>query len=227
MSSEENKQEIRILLLLEHGLFRASLARVLASEPGFQVIGEASTLSEALALLDQSSPDVVLSDCDFGPRDANDILSAAQTRGYHGKVLVVAGRADAASAATALKLGAAGVFLKSDAPAHLVQAISLVASGGLWVDQEIVRLLADRYVHNVSRLDDRHRDGSLGKREQEVLQGILGGLTNKKIARGMGLSESSVKNILQGLFSKAGVRTRSQLVRLALEGSLGDLASGC
>jgi hypothetical protein len=56
-----------------------------------------------------------------------------------------------------------------------------------------------------------------------VLLGILGGLTNRKIADGMGLSESSVKNILQGLFHKTGVRTRSQLVRLVLEGSLGNM----
>jgi DNA-binding NarL/FixJ family response regulator len=223
MNDQESKKEIRIVLLLEHGLLRASLARVLASEPGFQIAGEAGTSAEAWSLVEQSSPHVVLLDLELGAGEASAFLSVAQTQGYQGKVLIVAGRVDVGSAVTALQLGAAGVFLKSEPPARLVQAIGLVAGGGLWIDQEIIHLLADRYVHNSSGLDDRPGNGSLGRRQQEVLRGILGGLTNKKIANSMGLSESAVKNILQGLFSRAGVRSRSQLVRLALEGSLGNL----
>jgi DNA-binding CsgD family transcriptional regulator len=77
--------------------------------------------------------------------------------------------------------------------------------------------LIDRY----SRFDEQGSTGCLEDRERNVLLGILGGLTNKKIGTNMGLSESSVKNIVQRLFGKAGVKTRSQLVRVALEGSLG------
>jgi len=221
MNDQESKKEIRIVLLLEHGLLRASLARVLASEPGFQIAGEAGTSAEAWSLVEQSSPDVVLLDLELGAEEATAFMSVAQGQGC--KVLMVAGRVDMGSAVTALQLGAAGVFLKSEPPARLVQAIGLVAGGGLWVDQKIIHLLADRYVHNSSGLDDRPGNGDLGRREQEVLRGILGGLTNRKIANSMGLSESAVKNILQGLFSRARVRSRSQLVRLALEGSLGNL----
>ena len=77
--------------------------------------------------------------------------------------------------------------------------------------------LADRY----PQLQDPSVNGVLEERERNVLLGILGGLTNKKIGASMGLSESSVKNIVQRLFGRAGVKTRSQLVRVALEGSLG------
>ena len=62
---------------------------------------------------------------------------------------------------------------------------------------------------------------TLPERERQVLLGILAGLTNRKIGENLGLSESSVKNVVQRLFSKAGVKTRTQLVRVALEGSLG------
>jgi DNA-binding CsgD family transcriptional regulator len=68
--------------------------------------------------------------------------------------------------------------------------------------------------------------GTLNYREQTVLRGILDGLTNSRIAEGMGISVTYVKAIIQGLFTRTGVRTRTQLVRLACEGSFGDLRNG-
>src|SRR5712691_2702368 len=82
-------------------------------------------------------------------------------------------------------------------------------------------MLAEQLIERYSQFDDRGSTGVLDDRERNVLLGILGGLTNKKIGTNMGLSESSIKNIVQRLFGKAGVKTRSQLVRVALEGSLG------
>lgn len=221
MIEQPDQIGIRLVLLDGHGLFRTSLARLLASEDGFEVVGECGTPAEALEILNGSPVDVVLLDFDLGANHANDFISAAREAGCNGRFLIVAGTADAESLATALKLGASGIFLKSEAPDRLVQAIRLVAAGGVWVDQKIIQLLADQCVNQLPRLVDQ-RSGNLllEDRQQKVLTGILGGLTNKRIADGMGLTESSVKNILQGLFAKAGVRTRSQLVRLALEGSI-------
>ena len=102
-----------------------------------------------------------------------------------------------------------------------MQAIRLVAKGDVWVDHRVIQLLADQLIDRYPQLEDQRFDGALQDRERKVLLGILGGLTNKKIGDNMGLSESSVKNLVQRLFAKAGVKTRSQLVRVALEGSLG------
>jgi DNA-binding NarL/FixJ family response regulator len=134
--------------------------------------------------------------------------------------LIVAGAADARSSALALKLGASGIFLKSEAPDRLVQAIRLVAKGDVWVDPKVIQLLADQLIDGYPPVGDQRVDDPLENRERKVLMGILGGLTNKKIGDHLGLSESSVKNLVQRLFTKAGVKTRSQLVRVALEGSL-------
>jgi DNA-binding NarL/FixJ family response regulator len=101
-----------------------------------------------------------------------------------------------------------------------VQAIRLVASGAVWVDQKAMQFLADQLVDR-TQLDDPRSGSLLTEREEKVLLGILGGLTNRKIGDGIGLSESTVKSVVQQLFVRAGVRTRSQLVRAALEGSLG------
>jgi len=219
---QTNGNRIRLVLLDDHCLFRASLARLLAAESGFDIVGECGTSAEALQTLNGSPVDVVLLDLDFGAEPANDLISAARNGGYQGRFLILAGTTDAERSAMALKFGASGIFLKSEAPERLIQAIRLIASGAIWVDQKIIQLLADQCL-NQPRRGDRKSPGALENREQRVLMGILGRLTNRDIAEGMGISESSVKNILQALFSRTGVRTRSQLVRLALEGSLGNV----
>jgi two-component system, NarL family, nitrate/nitrite response regulator NarL len=90
----------------------------------------------------------------------------------------------------------------------------MVANGESWVDRKVIQLLADRYPQH----EELHLDG-LAEREQAVLRGILSGLTNRKIADQIGLSEATVKATLQNLFHKTGVRTRSQLVRIMLDGT--------
>jgi DNA-binding NarL/FixJ family response regulator len=92
-----------------------------------------------------------------------------------------------------------------------MQAIRLVATGEIWLDRKVVQLLADRYPHH----EDLRFD-SLADRERSVLRGILDGLTNRKIAEQLGLSEATIKATLQQLFDKTGVRTRSQLVKIML-----------
>jgi DNA-binding NarL/FixJ family response regulator len=208
---------IRLLLLANQALFRASLGRLLASEPNLEVVAECSASEEALATLSGSGIDVVLLDCDDGTEAGNTFMSAARRDGFQGRFLVITSAADLANSAVAIKLGASGVFLKSEAPDRLVQAITLVANGAAWLDQKTLRVLADQSVERFVRLDGRESRDLLTAREQKVLLGILGGLTNKKIGENLGLSEGSVKTSVQQLFQRAGVRRRSQLVRAALE----------
>src|SRR5580693_2411035 len=101
----------RLVLLDDHCLFRASLSRFLASEPDFEVAGECGTSAEALETLNGSSVDIVLLDFDLGSGRGNEFISAARQAGYRGRFLMVAGVADARSAAVVLKLGASGIFL--------------------------------------------------------------------------------------------------------------------
>jgi DNA-binding NarL/FixJ family response regulator len=108
----------------------------------------------------------------------------------------------------AWKLGIAGIALKHSSPARLLQAIRTVAAGGKWNDQEAMERSA------------RPPARALTPRERQVLRGVLEGQTNKEIAHNVGASLSSVKASLQQLFDKTGVRTRSQLVRVAVERSL-------
>jgi DNA-binding NarL/FixJ family response regulator len=120
----------------------------------------------------------------------------------------------------ALKLGASGIFLKDNSPASLATAIRLVMSGEMWVDQKVIQLMADQVQQGGGIGQPRavaHREGT------QVLQGVFEGLAKKEIAARLGVTEGVVKATLQQLFQKTQVRTRSQLVRIALEGSLGTL----
>lgn len=215
MSEQIQEKRIRLVLLDDHALLRASLGRFLALEPGFEVAGQYGNSTEALELLRHSPVDVVLLDFDLGTERGEEFISAARRVGYQGRFLIVAGTAHARDSAVALMFGASGVFSKSEGPDRLVQAIRLVANGQVWVDEGVIRLLSNQY--------DQRSVSCLTGREQKVLLGIVGGLTNKNIADDIGLSESSVKGIVQQLFCKARVRRRSQLVRVALEGSLGTV----
>jgi len=205
---------IRLLLLDDQALFRASLSRLLASEPGLEVVGQCGSSAEAIGILGSSPVDIVLLDFAHSTGGDDGFLSAARRNGYQGHFLIVAAAADALTSAAAIRRGASGVFLMSEAPDRLVQAITLVANGAVWLDRQIIHVLANESAAPRS-------SSVLTEREQKVLLGILGGLTNKRIGQNLGLSEGSVKASVQQLFYRTGVRTRSQLVRAALEGSLG------
>lgn len=211
----EQTNRIRLLLVDDQALFRESLSRLLASEPSLLVVGECGHSAQAIETLGRSPVDVVLADFHLAVERGGEFIATARRKGYQGRFLIIAGDADAKDAVLVIKLGAAGIFLKSDAPDRLVQAITLVANGAAWFDRRIIQVLADR-PPGAGIIENPLTDP-----EQKVLLGILGGLTNRKIAENLGLTEGGVKVLVQHLFHRSGVRTRSHLVRVALEGSLG------
>ncbi len=215
MADPKAGSRIRLLLLDDHLLFRESLGRLLASERDFELVAECTTTSEALRSLERSAVDVILADIDI----AQEFILSARKAGHQGKCLVIAGRVDVTGRAIVLKQGASGIFMASDSSSRLMLAIRLVASGEAWIDQKVVQLLAERY----PQFEPRWR-GDLTEREQTVLHGVLDGLSSRKIGNQIGVSESTIKATLQHLFKKAGVRTRSQLVRIALEGDANFIA---
>jgi DNA-binding NarL/FixJ family response regulator len=216
MIQETQQETLRVVIIDSQSLFRSSLGRFLAST-GFDVLAECATSGEALDFMRRSAADVILLDYDLA--DPGDMISLAREAGYQGRFLIIAGAVDARKSALAIKMGASGIFLKSEPPDRLVQAIHLVAEGRVWIDQQVIQLLAGEIVDGGrSREFIRH---PLDDRERKVLRGILSGYSNRTIAVSMGVSESSVKNIVQRLFHKGGVKTRGQLVRMALEGAFG------
>ncbi len=204
-------------------MFRESLSRLLQAEPDFQIVGTCATAREALAAIADREVDIVLLDYDLGEEHGARFLEDAARQGFAGRILMVTAGMTDAGTLRALEGGSSGIFLKHSPPAQLLEAIHKVFAGEVWLDSKAVRSL----VAGASGKQNAQRASEpLSARERTVLRGVFEGLTNKEIAGGLGISESSVKAVLQQLFDKTGVRTRSQLVRIALERHAGDWLSG-
>lgn len=210
-------ERIRLLLIDDHILFRDGLSRLLALEPDLEVVAGCGTVAEALETVGRKPVDIVLLDYDLGEDHGSHFISSARRAGYTGKVLMVTAGMTAKESSSALHLGASGIFLKHNSPGTLANAVRLIIGGEIWVDPKVIQLMADR----VDQREDERVSPLLTEREQQVLRGIFEGLTNKEIGAQLGVTDGAVKATLQQLFQKTGVRTRSQLVRIALEGSLG------
>jgi two-component system nitrate/nitrite response regulator NarL len=206
--------ETRILMVDDHNLFREGLSRLLESAPGFRVVGQCGTAAEAISALSRAPADVVLLDYDLGEERGSSLIEELKNRRHEVKILMVtAGMSDAATLQI-MNAGASGVFLKQSNPDQLVEAIRRVTNNGIWLDSDAARSLVSATNAHAERVEHQR---ALTSRQRDVMRGILDGLTNKEIAWNLKVSESSIKATIQELFNKAGVRTRSQLVRIAVE----------
>ena len=201
---------IRALLIDDHALFRQSVAQSLTRDPNLR-IEQCASIRDALTLLSQQPFDLVLLDHDLGTERASQFLPAARQIGYEGRVLVVTAWVSETEARRLLRQGVNGIFLKQGELGELAEAIRTVAAGGNWLDRSFAALGED------PAATPQTAAPAFNNRQRKVLRFVLEGLSNKEIAWRMQISESYVKAILQSLFQKTGVRTRGQLVRVAVE----------
>ncbi len=208
--------KIQLLLLDDHTLFRAMLSRLLETESDFRVVANCSSSAEALDALGRNQVDLVLLDYDLGNRQTG-LQFAREVREarYTSRIFIVTAGMNDADYVRALGLGVCGIFLKHSPPEMLIEAIRKVMAGETWIDPRCVQGL----VKAVESEGRNARKNQLSERERDVLKGVFSGFSNKEIAAQLSISEASVKSALQQLFVKTGVRTRSQLVRIALEDS--------
>src|SRR5689334_6449885 len=201
----------RILLVDDHALFRESLVRLLAADPTFEVVGHCATIDEAVGLMQETSPNLMLLDYDLGGQKATTLLKRLPELPFAGRVVILTAGVSDQEARELLSFGIAGIFLKHDPPEMLSRCVEKVMSGEIWLTQRHLKALIQ------SPPAQEVRIGRLTERERHVLRGLLEGLANKEIGVRLKVSESTVKSAMQQLFQKLGVRTRSQLVRVTLE----------
>lgn len=200
---------IRIYLLDDHTLFREGLRRLLGSDCRFILAGQSGDPTQALADLQTTPVDVLVLDYDLGKDNALDMLGPLRSMNFSGKILVVTAGLPDKNALALIKGGISGIFHKQESPEDLQRAILEVAQGRVLIDQQ--------YLQAVVAAAQPQETIRFTERERVTLRYLLQGLANKQIAANLDISESAVKATLQQLFSKTGVRTRSQLVLLAIE----------
>jgi len=202
----------RILLIDDHSLFREAIARLLGAEPDFEVAGECATVEEGLSHLRTQNADVVLLDINLGLQQGGAFLNLAWEQGFQGKVLVVTAGVSKIEAARLMDRGCSGIILKHERPQLLVERIREVVQAT--PADHLQSQPSDYGQFDPSGLADTR---PFTPRERQILRGVFSGKSNKEIAHEVNISESLVKAVIQQLFAKTGVRTRSQLVRTAIE----------
>ncbi|MFI9758507.1 response regulator [Streptomyces sp. NPDC051963] len=210
---------VRLLLCDDHAVVRAGLRALLSSADGIEVVGEAGSGEEALALAARVHPDVVLMDLQLGEGmdgvTATRRLTASGPGGAGGegrevapRVLVLTMFDTDADITRAIEAGATGYLLKAERPDELFTAIHSAASGRTALSAPV----ADRLL---ARMRSPHP--TLSEREHEILGQLARGLGNREIARALFISEATVKTHLGRIYGKLGVETRSGAVAVAKE----------
>jgi two-component system nitrate/nitrite response regulator NarL len=208
----EETNSIDIFLIDDHEMFRQGLVRLLEREPGVRIAGQSGSGLQAAAQLKQSGANMVLLDVDLGNERGLDFVIEARKRGFTGHILVVTAGLSGPEAVQLVQAGVSGILHKHQSAEALRDAIQRVVSGGV--------CLEDTYLPSLFRSLDRtkaHQQPQLLSREKEILRFIFQGLTNKEISVRLASSEGAVKSALRQMFEKLGVRTRAQLVKIALE----------
>ena len=212
----------RIVIADDHPIFRDGLKRLLESEREFKVVGEACDGIDAVTLVQQLKPDVLLLDLAMPRRAGLDALREMGNEPVSPRVILLTAAAEKHEIVEALQLGARGVVLKDSATQILLKSIRAVMSGEYWVGRESVSNLV-QYLRNLvdsSVNDPRKKKYGLTPRELEVISAVVAGFANKEIAQHFKISEDTVKHHLSNIFDKLGVSTRLELALFAVNQAL-------
>jgi DNA-binding NarL/FixJ family response regulator len=209
-----NYAATRIVVADDHAVLRESLRTLLATQSDFEIVGSAATGSEALQVVQQSHPHVLVLDLFMPGGDGFEVLRTLDRHGSRVAAVVLTGSQDERDFVQTVRLGARGLVLKSDGPEKLFAAIRAVAAGELAFSEDIAHAvlgaMANENQRGVASM------GRLSEREKQIAFLVARGMKNKDIATELTITENTVKRHLQSIFSKTGVHDRLELAVMAL-----------
>ena len=223
---------LRVVLADDECLFRASLRQLLAAPAsiirdvygvdvsgGFDVVGEAGTGEDTVAVVEKAQPDLLLLDLRLPRMSGLDALRAIRSR-QSMRTIVLAGDLSRADLVAALNLGARGLLLKDASTTTLFEAITCVMAGQYWISQVLLTLLVET-VRPLLQSPDFTAVGAptakLTRRERQVLNLVIAGCSNREIAQQCSVSEQTVKHHLTRMFDKVGASNRLELAMVATQ----------
>jgi DNA-binding NarL/FixJ family response regulator len=196
---------IRILVVDDHFMVRMGLSASLNIEPDMQVVAEASSGEQAIALYREHQPEVVIMDCRLPGMNGSQTTAAITKEFPQARILMLSTHSGEEEIYRALQAGARGYVMKSTIREELLQAIRTVYAGKKHIDQIVAQSLAERLSHQ-----------ALTSREFEVLGMLVKGLSNKEIGARLRVQEVTIKQHVSHLFQKLNVSDRTQAVTAAL-----------
>ena len=196
---------IKVILVDDHAVMRMGLVSLLRTCDEIEVVGDAGNGEAGIRLALKHRPDVVIADLMMPKMDGLEMTRQLLAQWPEANVLVLTTCGDAEELSTARSAGAKGILLKSSELSELRKAIATVSKGKPYTSDEVDQIISSE-----------EEISPLTKRQQDVLNGIMQGLSNPEIARILGISLPVVKEHLTGLFQKLGVTNRTEAVALAL-----------
>ena len=193
----------RVVLVDDHQILRVSLGRLLDAEPDIEVVGTAGDGGEAVRVVEDQRPDVVLMDLSMPGMDGVEATRRIAGTSQPPKVVVLTSFSDRDRIRDALDAGAIGYLLKDAEPDDLLRGVRAAARGDWPIDPRAARLL-------LGETGGKPSGPRLSDRERQVLVLVVDGLPNKSIARKLGISERTVKAHLTRIFEQLGVTDRTQ-----------------
>jgi DNA-binding NarL/FixJ family response regulator len=215
----------RVLVVDDQTVVRDGLVLLLGLLPGLEVVGSAGDGEEALRLVAENHPDVVLMDLRMPRVDGVEATRRIKAAHPSVQIVVLTTYSDDESVFAALQAGARGYLTKDAGAEEIARAIAAVCDGEAQLDPSVQRRLVDALAMGGPPTRRRRGDlpDGLTQREAEVLTLIAAGRSNAEIARELFISEATVKTHINNLFAKAGLRDRAQAVTYAYRKGLADL----
>lgn len=211
---------IKILIVDDQSLFREALKTLLSASPEFDIVGDASNGEEAMRMVLQNSPDIVLMDLRMPIMDGVEATRRILQMGKPTKIIVLTTFDDDENVFEALRAGAVGYLLKDVSSEKLYEAIKTANQGEYFLLPSITAKVVSEF-SRISKPSPKHQDAflpdPLSPREIEIIRLVATGASNKEIAEQLVISEGTVKNHLSSILSKLSVRDRMQAVLKAKE----------
>ena len=205
----------KVLIADDHTIVRTGLRALLQAETTLELVGEATGGYEALQLVDELMPDILVLDISMPDLDGISVTRQLQSQHTDLKILILTLHEDRALLREAIKSGASGYILKRAAEAELISAIQIVMRGDMYIEPSMLRDLIDDQPRPVNPTQDSLEP--LTPREIDVLKLIVQGYTNRQVGEKLGISVRTVEGHRANLSEKLGIRSRVELVRYARE----------
>ena len=212
---------LRILLVDDHEVVRVGVRALIDRQPGMEVVGEASTVREAVSQADQLTPDVVVLDIRLPGGDGLEACRQIKARRPETRIIILTSFPDDEVLFDAIACGADGYVLKEIGSDDLIRALERIGLGESLLDPSLTNRVFAK-MREVRRQERAHAFGDLTSQEMQILARIAEGQTNREIGAALHLSEKTVRNYVSAMLSKLDLSSRAQAAAYAARHRIED-----